>query len=356
MACRPDHIRLNWHAPEWAVPDNWIQRGDWSLMRSEYVEGPFTQIDMGSTYNGEASGFFEDFNVVPDTEYFYYIELAYTSSGVLFQTESTVVGASVCDLPERGPMDVAFIVDNTGSMGATLGTAIYELRDKISGILDKIAASSGTVPDFRLALVTPDNDTVNVRVNFTPDRSVFLTALNDSALMKFGYGNPESTDECLNTVVNGLWECHRNPGVFCNGNPETQTGDFFPPFGLNAPVGNEEGTPRSALKILILITDQVPGGFCDEFTAQIQANAEIYAAMARCNDIRIMAIQIGSEPNLQEVMETYASMTGGWHVTLPSNGAGLEPAILDILYSPLPGYESPEPNCQNFGPVGPCNL
>lgn len=95
VACRPDHIRLNWHAPEWAVPDNWIQRGDWSLMRSEYVEGPFTQIDMGSTYNGEASGFFEDFNVVPDTEYFYYIELAYTSSGVLFQAESTVVGASV---------------------------------------------------------------------------------------------------------------------------------------------------------------------------------------------------------------------------------------------------------------------
>jgi hypothetical protein len=74
------------------------------------------------------------------------------------------------------------------------------IRNGILAALGEIVAASGTPSDYRLALLTPDNDQVRVRLVFAANnRSTFVTALNSVTDPGSPWGNkpPESTDECL---------------------------------------------------------------------------------------------------------------------------------------------------------------
>lgn len=222
-------------------------------------------------------------------------------------------------------MDVAFILDNTGSMS---DLPLTKLRNGIDALLDTIQAASGN--DYRLALVTPDDDQVHVRLNFSENnREYFTNALNDPDLTNHGnYGNgePESTDECLNTVVNALAESGRINPRTCNSQPSDplQIEDFDPGFD------------REAMKLVVVITDHGPDGFCDDSYDGTMAAA--YASQARTKCMKINAVQVDYHSDATEVMENYYQTSCGWYSQIPGDGTGIVEAVTWMLYAPgFPG-------------------
>lgn len=220
--------------------------------------------------------------------------------------------------PPTNGVDVAFILDNTGSMGAE---PLTELRNGISDVLDELEAASGV--DYRLALVTPDNDQVHVRLNFSlNNRTAFESALN-SDLSAGGGDTPESTDECLNTVLNALAANGRYDPRDCRmPPPPLQIGDF------------KLGFRPSAVKLVVMITDHGPGGFCDAFDNGTQA--AVYAAQARADCVKINAVQVGNNGDATPVMHDYYQTACGWYEQVPANGTGIVEAVVRMFY--VSGY------------------
>lgn len=177
-SCREDRIVLRWNGPAWATGELAIV--DWFIERATNPAGPYTPI-VSNYISPGSGGMYVDDAVSPGVLYHYRASFRYDSlwnnlsvDGPRISPYSEIASASTCDVPIKGPIDIAFIVDNTGSMENALG----ELRAEISNILDDIEASSGTIPDYRLGLVPPDNDIVNVRVPFAQNnRFDFETAL-----------------------------------------------------------------------------------------------------------------------------------------------------------------------------------
>jgi hypothetical protein len=213
---------------------------------------------------------------------------------------------------------VAFILDNTGSMGED---PLTHLRNGIDFVLDDIETASGN--DYRLALVTPDSDQVHVRLNFSANnRAAFTTALN-SNLTASGNTEPESTDECLNTILNALAASGRvNPRSCPPVSSPHQINDFTPAFRAGV------------AKRVVLITDEEPGGFCD--SGDNGAQAAIYATQARSDCVRINAVQVGNAGHVTPVMVNYQETTCGWHEQIPSDGTGIAEAVARMLY--VSGY------------------
>src|SRR5215204_6016732 len=117
------------------------------------------------------------------------------------------------------PLDLAFVVDNTGSMGP----AIDNVRRGLGNIVDEANTVSGG--NVRYSVVTFPEDNVVVNQPFTASESEARSAINGITLG--GGGNiPESSDEAMNTVVNGLRASDRAGGQ--------QTGDFQPPYRSSA--------------------------------------------------------------------------------------------------------------------------
>lgn len=227
-----------------------------------------------------------------------------------------------------GALDVAFIVDDTGSMG----NAISNVSSSIVTIIDEIDnASSG---NYQLALVTFRDD-VTVRNDLASGNRASVEANVMSLVANAGNDVPEASDEALNTVVNGLDAADR---------PGNQTGNF-------------NGTFRSeATKIAILVTDAPPGGFDDEFVVgvdDVNANARALEALGR--GIQISAVYIGissssSQPFVaglptEEIMMNYASVTGGVYILGGVDGSGTANAISTIIAecggSPPPAVPEP---------------
>lgn len=198
------------------------------------------------------------------------------------------------------------------------------LLDRLITVLDCIEeASEG---DYRLALVTPDNDQVDVRVAFTnANRAAFEAAVQGN-LGGDGYGNtePESTDECLNTAVNALLAAGRvNPRNCTPASQPLQIADFSPGFR------------SQARKLVVLITDAPPGGFCDEEDGGVQAHQ--YALQARQACIQINAILVNRDnespyPAAIPVMQDYYQTSCGWYSSVPHDGGDLTGAILKMFY------------------------
>ena len=242
--------------------------------------------------------------------------------GVIISRDHHV--ALAAPAPTCGPMDVAFIIDDTGSMGG----ALTNVKAELTGILDDIQTASGN--DYRLALVTVTDSSggnaVFIRENFSlTNRASVATEIQN--LTAGGGGNePESTDEALNTVVNALPAAGRGP---CQ-NPlraQCQNVNFTPAFRTGA------------LKIVILITDAGPGGFDDPPAVRPQdiARAHGFAIQAGAQGIKISAVYVpdGATPVAQTrpVMQDYASTTGGAFTETGSDGTGTGNAIRGIIAS-----------------------
>ncbi|MEI9962516.1 MAG: vWA domain-containing protein [Limisphaerales bacterium] len=221
-------------------------------------------------------------------------------------------------------MDIAFIVDNTGSMS---DAPLTQLKNRIANVLDTIEAASGN--DYRLALVTPDDDQVDVMLSFSiNNRSAFVTALNAvTDPPNNGDGTPESTDECLNTVLNALSAANRqNPRECSPPSSPLQYNNFTPGFRTNV------------LKLVVMITDHEPGGFCDNGDNGYQAG--IYAQQARDNCVHINAVQVGNNRDATPVMQNYYQTSCGWHEQVGYDGIGIADDVVRMFY--VSGYC----NCQ----------
>jgi hypothetical protein len=324
-SCRPNRIVLNWD-----VCANEVQHAaSFVIGRSVIRGGPYT--DLSTVTSGQQ---YVDAAVVGGLTYYYVMRMHMDDGTDVYSSEAA---ANTCQTPPRGPTDVAFIIDNTGSMGSSLNA----VKSGIASVLQDIITASGT--DFRLALVTPDTDQVDVRVNFSQNNSVsFWSGL--SRLFASGGGNtPESTDQCLNTVVNALPDdAHgRTDAEGCKSPfSPLQINSFAPAFRANAN------------KIVVLITDASPGGFCDS-TRPPQIPHQ-YAVEAALQGIQINAILVNDGAadfdTAYPFMQDYAQATCGWFCVVPPNVVAVKDAMLRMIYAsgscPPPPIKPPVANPQ----------
>lgn len=216
----------------------------------------------------------------------------------------------------------------------------------IDEALSEIEAFSGD--DYRLALVATTmvgenwetlSDIVHVRETLAQNnRGAFRDSLRDMEILD-GLSITESTDECLNTVVNQRSVQNAPAGK--------QFGEFDPWFD-----STRNGQPVK--KVIVLITDIEPGGFAGQFNQDVWCNARKYALDARDKDIKIVALQIGAgsfeksfsflcpdsrdnggdedNVNLGVVMKYYADTSCGRQIVFSSvEGDGLAEGISGAL-------------------------
>lgn len=209
-----------------------------------------------------------------------------------------------------GPMDVVFVIDDTGSMSG----AIINVQREAARLLDLIDEVSGG--RFRLGLVTfKDRVDVHHDLNADPTPALKKAVVRAAILGLSASGGeemPEASDEALNTVINRLRAAGR-----------PQSGDF-------------NGAFRGQTRIIILITDNLPGGFDSTYMLGIDdLNAATRAREAAEAGIKISTILVPTgafpEPRVKTIMNEYATITGGLFVITGYRGAGTASAIADIL-------------------------
>ncbi|MFD9741005.1 vWA domain-containing protein [Umezawaea sp. NPDC059074] len=216
--------------------------------------------------------------------------------------------AAPAPAPSRcGPLDVAFVLDDTGSMGGT----ITNLKAGINSIVNDVVTASGG--DYQFGLVT-FKDTVNVVNDLAPGNAAAVTNYVTNTLAAGGGGGePEASDEAVNTAVNRL------PAL---GRPQT---------------GNFSGVWRSnATKFVVLVTDARPGGFDDTYTVGTDnANAAARATEALGVGIKISAVYVPTSstysPTIVPIMQNYATTTGGAYLQAQPDGSGTATAIQRFL-------------------------
>ncbi|MGC3989808.1 MAG: chitobiase/beta-hexosaminidase C-terminal domain-containing protein [Chthoniobacteraceae bacterium] len=101
-------------------------------------------------------------------------------------------------LPGTQPMDVVFIIDNTGSMG----NAINAIKNIASPVLQGIQNSSGN--NYRIGVVVPDTEDCDVLLSMSENNgSDFETAMSNLEIAPYPSGDhtPESTLLCLHNVL-----------------------------------------------------------------------------------------------------------------------------------------------------------
>ncbi|WP_328647635.1 VWA domain-containing protein [Amycolatopsis sp. NBC_00348] len=203
-----------------------------------------------------------------------------------------------------GPLDVTFVIDDTGSMGP----ALTNIKNELGNIATAVQTNSGN--DYKLGLVT-FKDNITVHSDLTALNLATVTPQINALTATGGNNEPEASDEAVNTAVNNL------PAT---GRPQ---------------VGNFAGVWRSnATKMVILVTDARPGGFDDAFAAADQANAHLRAVQAATKGIKISSVYVQTStayPVIPTIMQDYATTTGGTYAATPASGAGAGTAILDAL-------------------------
>jgi hypothetical protein len=104
-------------------------------------------------------------------------------------------------------------------------------------------------------------------------------------------------------------------------------------------------TNSNVRKLVVLVTDAPPGGFCDSFDpATTTARAHQYAVNANAKGIEINAIQVGRSPaasnadEVETIMRDYSTTACGWYSNVGWGIAGpgkyTDDAILQMLYAP----------------------
>jgi hypothetical protein len=191
-----------------------------------------------------------------------------------------------------------------------MGGTLSAIQSEFSNVIATIQSASGN--DYRLALVT-FKDTVNVREVFAPNNQASVTPKINALSASGGNNEPEASDEAVNTVVNALSTA---------GRPQ-QNIDFSPAFRA------------SALKIAVLVTDALPGGFNDSFQAGVDdVHVQTVASQAAGQGIRVSAVYVpigGVNSTERSIMQTWASVTGGIFVQTSGSGVGAGVALTNII-------------------------
>jgi|GEM_PF-2504971 len=197
-----------------------------------------------------------------------------------------------------GPIDFVLVLDDTLSMGTSIGNVKAEAAALVNA-LDK--RSGG---DLRLALVTFKDD-VTIDQALTFDTSAFSTAL-DKVTASGGVHLPEASDVALDKVLSG------DAGAFRTG----------------------------ARRIVALVTDALPAGMDDQFTPGVDdTHATAVAQQAKTAGVLISSIFVptpgaqgsGHIGDIRVIMDRYANITGGTSHEVHSDGTGTADAILEVI-------------------------
>jgi hypothetical protein len=219
-----------------------------------------------------------------------------------------------------GPVDVAFVIDDTATMSASLN----DLKNRLAttnGFLDQLEQQTdpqtGLGSNYRLALVT-FKDFVHVRVNFSREnRLEFMAAINQLTA-SLGEGAADASDEALNTVVNTLQASARPQGK--------QISDFTRAF-RDVEQGN-----IAVRKIIVLITDAPPGGFDGAYTEPADVDTAHQRALeAAAKGIKIVSMWPPSQAAFGQViniLDDYATTTGGYFTRLDEPSPPFDPTKL----------------------------
>jgi hypothetical protein len=359
-SCRSDRIVLNWSL------DSIVQQMEDQYTDRFYIQDfkVYRSTDQGVSWQWIHTSpdpderMYVDTDVTTNQNYCYLVTFEYSDyyTDITYPTFPPTPGkapysnescASTCSVPFSGPIDVAFILDNTLSTWNNTGSEPYQ--NAITNALAYIESASGG--NCRFAFITPDTDNdnnpingtndysghdmVDVRIGLTNNVTAFESVVMDANLRSIGGAWPESTDECLNTVVYALAAAGRQDTNNCAPLGKVlQIGDFTPAFRTNA------------IKLVVLITDHAPSGFCDSGGNITTSEAHQYAVEAKAQCIKINAIQIGDnshfDPYVWPLMQDYAATSCGWYEQLSYNSSSsdIEDAILQMLFN------NGECNCQ----------
>ena len=247
---------------------------------------------------------------------------------IMLGTQAAVRTATAQAPPDCGPMDVVLVIDDTGSMGGAIGN----VKTGIASIVSQVILASGG--DFQLGLVS-FKDTIDVDVDLAVGNDAAVTAAITALVATGGAGGPEASDVSIETVVS-------NP-------PD-------PPYTAFS-TGNFRA---GAVKIVVMVTDNLPGGFDDAFTAGVDDvnahNVALTAAgFAPAPSILISAIQVGAFAAVTPIMQDYATTTGGAFLQVPGDGTGTAAGIEGII-ADCGGEEPPEEDDRFMTGGGNVNL
>ena len=228
--------------------------------------------------------------------------------GVVAAVLFGVVLAAPAHAQQCGPMDVTFIIDETGSMT----DVINQVQTQVQKIADAVQVASGG--DFQFALVGMPDNNIDVIENFSPDRAAFNTATTKLVVAGGCGGVPY--DEAINAVVNALPARTGSSGA-----------------QLNAFTG---GWRSQAAKIVILITDTLPQAFTCQYVQGVHdVAAHNFAAQAAAADIHVSVVYVptGNQPESEiiRIMQDVSATSGGFFKQAKSDASDLSDIIVDVV-------------------------
>jgi len=198
---------------------------------------------------------------------------------------TTVAGAAPCS---EG-MDVAFVLDYTGSMGGI----IENVKSGVASLVSTIDASSGS-NDYRLALITADESSGDAAYSACADYTSLPNNQKVSNLgtsgnyqhitswEQFSNNNGTTFTSQLDKLNGGVDGTCVNLGDGING-PEPC--DYAAQLVVGAAALS--GTLRSNVaKYVIIVTDNLPGGTADSFNTQTWSGIQSMIAFANDNGIK----------------------------------------------------------------------
>jgi uncharacterized protein YegL len=203
--------------------------------------------------------------------------------------------------PCEAPIDLVFVLDDTGSMGG----AIDNMKSELDNLITQAETASGG--DLKMGFVT-FKDQVDVKNELTTDIDAVRTSIMN-AVASGGAGLPEAADQAKNTTVNNL--------------------------GVRAgqPLPFTEPYRAAALKINIVITDAPPGGF-NENVAEGAARMHNVALESVPKGILVSDVYVptgGVDPVTQATLQDDADTSGGQFATVNADGTGTADAISDVI-------------------------
>lgn len=239
----------------------------------------------------------------------YNIAVFWSILGSLFLTNAPALAND--DQGKCGQTDLVFAIDTTYSLSSTIYDIKVELED-ILNRLDHLADGK-----LRLGLITfKDEIFIEEDLNAYPDLEMKKEIIHEKIYRiqaEGGGGGPEASDESLNTILQNLPANNRSQDI-----------DFTGKFNADT-------------KIIILITDNLPGGFDDRFKQGVDdKNAANRALDAADQGVLISAIYtptsyFSNDEITENIMRDYALITGGLYIKISSSGQGAAQAIMDII-------------------------
>jgi hypothetical protein len=221
----------------------------------------------------------------------------------------SITFAGTAAAQQCGPMDVVFIIDNSGSMTQV----IAEVQKQVGKIADSVQTASGG--DYQFGLINMPANDVNVLLDLGPNNRAALNTAVVQMTTVSSSGAGIAYDEALNTVLN-----HLGPRT---GSIGQQTGSF-------------KGVWRAqASKIIMLITDTGPQGF-DSSMGTHDVHAHQMAVLAASLGIHITGIFVpdggGVDPNIDmPIMEDLAKTSGGLFKETKADASDLSDVISNIV-------------------------